>query len=206
MTPDTPNTTFNSQSPAWMSGPDVLPGPSHASSKTKPRRSTSSHPQENYPNTTASSLLCKKANDHIISLKRMLLQQQTVDSIHQTNLQALLWTKQTHRSEILKDDFKSTFNQAIYKWPLWTFFLNFTCKICRAYSAYFVIWIKTTAPTMAYSITLSLNYNFHDCVSIDTALLDVMYVEIEDRSSDINKHKHTRHNYTSRHVVSPQIK
>ena len=33
---------------------------------------------------------------------------------------------------------------------------------------------------MAYSITLSLNYNFHDCVPIDTALLDVMYVEIED--------------------------
>ena len=65
---------------------------------------------------------------------------------------------------------------------------------------------KTTAPTMAYSITLSLNYNFHDCVSTDTALLDVMHVEIEDRSSDRNKHKHTRHNYTSRQVVSPQIK
>ncbi len=38
--------------------------------KQNPRRSTSSHPQENYPNTTASSLLCKKANDHVISLKR----------------------------------------------------------------------------------------------------------------------------------------
>jgi hypothetical protein len=37
---------------------------------------------------------------------------------------------------------------------------------------------------MAHSITLSLNYNFHDCVLTDTALLDVMYVEIEDRSSD----------------------
>jgi len=59
--------------------------------------------------------------------------------------------------------------------------------------------------TLAHSITLSLNYIFHDCVSTDTALLDVMYVEIEDRSSDRNKHKHTRHNYTSRQVVSPQI-
>jgi hypothetical protein len=57
--------------------------------------------------------------------------------------------------------------------------------------------------TLAHSITLSLNYIFHDCVSTDTALLDVMYVEIEDRSSDRNKHKHTQHNYTSRQVVFP---
>jgi hypothetical protein len=72
----------------------------------------------------------------------MLLQQQTADSIQQTNLQVLLWTEQTPHSEILKDDFQSTLNQAIHKWPLWTFFLNFTWKICRVYSTYFVIWIK----------------------------------------------------------------
>jgi hypothetical protein len=62
-----------------------------------------------------------------------------------------------------------------------------------------------TTKTLVHSITLSLTYTFHDCVSTDTALLDVMYVEIEDRSSNRNKHKHTRHNYTSRQVVSPQI-
>jgi hypothetical protein len=31
------------------------------------RRSTSSNPQENYQNTTALSLFCKKANDHVTS-------------------------------------------------------------------------------------------------------------------------------------------
>ena len=73
-------------------------------------------------------IVIKIANDHVISLKRMLLQQQTVDSIQQTNLQVLLWTKQTPHSEILKDDFKSTLNQAIHKWPLWTFFSKFYLK------------------------------------------------------------------------------
>jgi hypothetical protein len=48
--------------------------------------------------------------------------------------------------------------------------------------------------------------NFHDCVLIDTALLDVMHVEIEDRSSDQNKQKHTRHNYTRRKVFSLKTK
>jgi hypothetical protein len=45
-----------------------------------------------------------------------------------TNLQVLLWTKQTPHSEILKDDFKSALNQAIHKWPLWTFFSKFYLK------------------------------------------------------------------------------
>jgi hypothetical protein len=76
-------------------------------------------------------------------------------------------------------------------------------NMSSAYSTYFATWIKPRK-SLAHSITLSLNYIFHDCVSTDTALLDVMYVEIEDRSSDQNKHKHTRHNYTSRQVVSPQ--
>ncbi len=44
----------------------------------------------------------------------------------------------------------------------------------------------------------------YDCVSIDTALLDIMYVEIEDRSSDRNKRKHKRLNYTSSQVCPPQ--
>ncbi len=42
--------------------PEVLPRPSK-----KANEDLQVHPQENYPNTTATSLLCKKANDQVIS-------------------------------------------------------------------------------------------------------------------------------------------
>jgi hypothetical protein len=170
------------------------------------RRSTSSNPQENYQNTTASSLFCKTANDQVISKSDAASETNGWQHLTASNkdFQVLLWTMaiQVLLSEILKDDFKFNFNQANNKWPLWTFFLNSTWKICRAYSTYFAIWIITTENLGP----LHNSFIEHiDCVSTDTALLDVMYVEIEDRSSDRNKHKHTQHNYTSRQVVSPQI-
>jgi hypothetical protein len=150
-------------------------------------------------------LFCKTANDQVIS-KQMLLQQQTADSILQNfSSSTLILQHPTLFSEILKDDFKLNFNQANYKWPLWTFFKISLEKYVETIPHILPNGLKPRK-TLAHSITLSLNYIFHDCVSTDTALLDVMYVEIEDRSSDRNKHNHTRHNYKSRQVVSPQIK
>jgi hypothetical protein len=82
--PDTPDTTLNSESPASTSGIVVLPGPNPALiSKTKPTKIYKFTSTGKLPKHTASSLLCKKANDHVISLKRMLHQQQTVDSTQQ---------------------------------------------------------------------------------------------------------------------------
>jgi hypothetical protein len=59
---------------------------------------------------------------------------------------------------------------------------------------------------MVHSITLSFNLNFHDCVSTNNPLLEVMYVEIEDCSSGRNKRKHTPPTTQVDKLFSPQTK
>ena len=139
------------------------------------RRSTSSNPQENYQNTTASSLFCKTANDQVISKSDAA--SVTNDWQHPTKLFKFYFELQhpTPFSEILKDDFKLNFNQANYKWPLWTFFKISLEKYVETIPHILPYGLKPRK-TLAHSITLSLNYIFHDCVLTDTALLDVMYV------------------------------
>ncbi len=77
------------------------------------RRSTSSNPQENYQNTTASSLFCKTANDQVIS--KLDAVSVTNSWQHPTKLFKFYFELQhpTPFSEILKDDFKLTLTKQI---------------------------------------------------------------------------------------------
>ena len=156
------------------------------SQEQNPKRSTSSNTQENYQNTTASSLFCKKANDQVISPHKFFKFNFEL-SKHPFQKSSKMISNQILTKQFTNDHFGH-------------FSLNFTWGICWSYSTYSATWINPRK-YMVPSIVLSFNLNVHDCVWTDTALLDVLHVETEDRSSYWNKPKHTQHNYTSRQVV-----
>jgi hypothetical protein len=89
--------------------------------KQDTQRSTSSHPQE-IKTPQHCHCFVRKANDHIISPKSF-------------SISTLNWANTPFRNP--EWWFQHNFNQAIHKWPLWTFFFqNITWIICRAYSTH----------------------------------------------------------------------
>jgi hypothetical protein len=80
-------------------------------------------------------------------------------------------------SEILKNDFGQNFNKAIYN----VYFRHFPKLYLKNMLRLFHTFCKMDKLSNMGNTSMIIIHLFHDCVLIDTALLDVMYVKIEQR-------------------------